>query len=69
LNSTLKSILEKTWKTGVERPVKGYVLNITAGSDEIFSLIQGENTTNYKGSIQPIPRRGTSYNVEFRAYY
>lgn len=69
LNSTIENILENSWRTGQDRPVKGYVFNITQEDSDITSLSSGETTSNYKGSIQVLPKRGSNYKIEFRAYY
>ena len=69
LETTLKDILESSWKTGQDRPVKGYVMNITSDNMEILSLGSGNVTSNYKGSVQDLSRRGSLYSIEFRAYY
>ena len=69
LNTTLKDILEEAWKTGEDRPVKGYALNITTDGDKMLSINKGNVTSNYKAGIQVIPKRGTAYSVEFRVYY
>lgn len=69
LNSTIKEILENSWKTGQDRPVKGYGFNITQESLVITSLIAGNMTSNYKGSAQVLPKKGNNYNIEFRVYY
>ena len=69
LNSTIKEILENSWKTGQDRPVKGYYFNITQESLVITSLSSGNPTSNYKGSTQILPKKGNDYNIEFRVYY
>ena len=69
LKTTLKNILEGSWKTGEDRPVKGYVMNITSDNAELLSLSSGNITSNYKGGVQDLSRRGSSYSIEFKAYY
>ena len=69
LSSNLKEIIEEAWKVGEDRPVKGYVMNVTSDNAEILSLREGNITSNYKGSLQSLPKRGSNYNIEFRAYY
>ena len=66
LNSTLKNIVDKTWKVGENYPVKGYELKITINQQEVLSFIEGNITKNYKGAVQFLPE---SINVSFRAYY
>ncbi len=69
LNSTLRNIVDKTWKVGENYPVKGYELNITANEEEILSFIEGNITKNYKGAEQPFSKSGDSIKIFFRAYY
>ena len=69
LNSTLKDLLKKSWQVGENRPVKGYILNITSDGNSILSISEGNKTPNYKAGVQSFPKRGVNYNVEFRAYY
>ena len=71
LNSTLRNIVDKTWRVGEDEPVKGYELNITANQEEIpfLSFIEGNITRNYKGAKQDFSRSGDSIEILFRAYY
>jgi hypothetical protein len=69
LNSTLEGILEESWDTGEESPVKGYELNITSGSGEIIFIKKGEITSNSKGSSQELVRGGNTLGIIFIAYY
>ena len=69
LNSTLRNIVDETWRVGKNYPVKGYELNITANEEEILSFIEGNITKNYKGAEQPFSQSGDSIKIFFRAYY
>ena len=69
LDSTAKNIMENSWKIGQDRPIKGYYLNITQNNIEILTLSAGNQTVNYKGSISVLVKKGSSYNLDFRAYY
>jgi len=69
LNSTLRNIVDKTWRVGEDEPVKGYELNITANQKEILSFIEGNITRNYKGAEQSLPKSGYLIKIFFRAYY
>lgn len=69
LNSTISDILESSWPAGPNRPVKGYVLNVTSGSNEIASAKAGNETSNYQSGIQDFSKRGASYRVELKVYY
>jgi len=68
LNSTLSGIVEESWKIQ-DRPVKGYELKILVNEGEMLVLKQGNVTRNYKGSVQPFERAGSSIEVYFTAYY
>ncbi|MEX2017538.1 MAG: hypothetical protein WD876_03635, partial [Candidatus Pacearchaeota archaeon] len=69
LDSELKEISNEAWKTGEGRPVKGYELNITLEGNNIWTISGGNATNNYKGASQTLPKRGTTYEIEFRVYY
>jgi hypothetical protein len=71
LNSTLRNIVDKTWRVGENYPVKGYELNITANEEEIpfLSFMEGNITRNYKGAEQSLPKSGYLIKIFFRAYY
>ncbi|MEK6897849.1 MAG: hypothetical protein AABX28_00660 [Nanoarchaeota archaeon] len=69
LRGTLTNIVGESWKTGSDRPVKGYELLISSSSGEIMNLIEGERTTNLKGATQPFFKGGESFDITFTAYY
>lgn len=69
LNSTLKEIIKESWKIEGDRPVKGYELQITIDEKEMLLLEEGNITTNSKGSMQDLSRRGEDYEIFFKAYY
>lgn len=69
LESTLQEIIGESWKIGADYPVKGYVMNITAGGEEIISFEEGNITKNYKGSSQDFVKRGSRIDILFTAYY
>ncbi len=69
LDSTVKSVLDNSWKAGPDRPVKGYELNITSQNIGVLSYRAGNITANYKEGEQGIIKKGVSYSVAFRAYY
>jgi len=68
LDSTLKGIVEESWKVGADRPIVGYELKILSNNEEIFLLTEGNVTRNYKGSVQPFSKRGSNFEVFFTAY-
>ena len=65
LRDTLTEIVKESWRTGQERPVKGYELNITLQNKE-FSLKEGNFTGNSKGAVQLLVR---NIDVYFTVYY
>lgn len=69
LNRTLQELIEESWKTGDERPVKGYELKIMSNDGEILSFSAGNITNNYEGSMQDFSRTGEKIEIRFTAYY
>lgn len=69
LNSTLRDIVDKTWRVGEDEPIKGYELDIMINQQEVLSFIEGNITKNYKGAKQDFTRSGDSIEILFRAYY
>ncbi len=69
LNSTLKEILDESWKINENTPIKSYELFITSEQAELISLTKGNTTNNYKGAVQEFSSRGISIVIEFSAYY
>ena len=68
LNSTLKGIVEESWKTGGDRPVKGYEMNITSGQKELIYFKEGEISASYQGAKQDFLSSGINVEILFRAY-
>ena len=66
LEQILKGIVEESWKTGAERPVKSYELKINSFEEEILELKEGNITANSKGSVQFLPN---SIEIFFTAYF
>jgi len=70
LSSTLSGIVEESWKTGEERPVKGYELRIVSNEIKNILLIEEGNLTgNSKGGFQDFFKGGDSIEIFFNAYY
>lgn len=65
LNLTLKDIVEKSWLTGEERPVKGYELKIVSDDKEMLKFDKGNITINSKSSVQYFQ----DVEIFFTAYY
>jgi hypothetical protein len=68
LDLTLKSLLYESWKTGSDRPIKGYEMNITVNGESVFSIKEGNSSQEYKGTLHNLPKRGTA-SIMFKAYY
>jgi len=66
LNSTLKEILDESWRVSEESPIKGYELIITVDDEQLIFFEKGNQTPNNKGSPQPFPH---SIDIYFTAYY
>ena len=69
LNSTLREILESSWKISEDGPVRGYELGVLINSVEILNIQEGNLTNIYRGSRQPFPpKRGSLIEIIFNAY-
>ena len=70
LKSDLSRILDESWPTGEERPVKGYEFRIlTDKNNTILELKKGATTKGSKGSSQDFFKGNTLIKIEFKAYY
>jgi len=69
LNSTLKDIVQENWQIGESWPVKGYEFVILSDSVGLISFLEGNITSNYKGSSQNYISGGSKIEVFFTAYY
>lgn len=70
LSTTLKEIIEESWAVGEENPVKGYELEILSNGQQVLPLMkEGEETTNYKTSVQDFAKSGDLVEIFFTAYY
>jgi len=69
LEETLEDLLLESWPFGPDRPIKGYELEIIANGEEMLALQEGDQTNNFRGSIQDFTIAPDSIEVSFRAYY
>ena len=69
LNSTLRDIAEKSWQVTEETPVKGYKIRIITEEREVLLIKQGNETKDYKSSMQSFSRQGIDYDFSFSVYY
>jgi len=67
LDSTLGGIVNEAWKVEGDRPVKGYIPQITSGNLVILNLSNGNTTNNYKNSLQKLGK--DDIEIIFSAYY
>ena len=69
LNSTLKEIIDASWKVGEYRPVKAYNLEILSGEEEILLMKKGNFTQDSRGSSQNFFKGGENIDIFFEVYY
>ena len=70
LNNTSREIIEESWQIGVENPVKAYNFTIILDEVEVLtSVIDGENSANFRGNYQNFYREGASIDIYFEVYY
>jgi len=66
LETTLIEIIEESWKTGEERPIKGYVFEVLVDDTVVLEITEGNMTQNSKGAIQVFPQ---GVDLLFNTYY
>lgn len=66
MESTLTDLTRSSWKTGSERPVKGYEMQVISRNQTLVNITDGNKTINSKGSVQYLPRE---IEIYFTAYY
>lgn len=70
LNNTLNELVENSWKTGENRPIKGVELEIlTESGEEVLYIQNGNFTSSSKGSSQDFYRGGEYLEIFFTVYY
>jgi len=67
LESVLKGIIEESWKIEGDRPVKGYDMKITSEEQMILELKEGNETKNYKTSLQELGKE--DIQIILNVYY
>lgn len=68
LNSTAKEIIETGWNVNEQSAIKGYEFKIFSEEKELFSIMEGNKTANYKGSFQDFARSGSEYGISLNIY-
>lgn len=67
LNITMQSLIETSWETGENRPVKGYELKIDSPSKLLLKMNQGNATNNYQMSVQQLGK--DNLRITLNVYY
>ena len=67
-DSILEELSEKSWNFE-DALINGYELKIVADGEVSLIKEEGIVTKNYRGALQPFTKRGTDYEVSFKAYY
>jgi len=66
LNETTIGILESSWKTGTDYPVKGYEFSIISQGTNLLKLSKGNKTSESRGSSQVFSE---GLQIDFTSYY
>jgi len=69
LNSTLRDILDESWKIEEGSPITGYEFRIASEDEEIEYVTEGEVSENSKGSYQSLSKSGNDIDIFFTIYY
>jgi len=69
LDQTLRDISGSSWQFGSDRPVSGYVLNVSVDGLELVGIQEGIHEGNFRNALQSISSRGDSIEVSFRVYF
>ena len=67
LGSTLKSLVEESWKVG-NSPIVGYNLQILSNNAEVLIINEGNETKNSQTGLQDFSRGGNSIEIAFTTY-
>lgn len=69
LVTTLKEMLNESWKAGSDKPVQGYVLNISVNGQPLKGFKEGNTTsTNSRGATILRDKGSASLAVSFNVY-
>ena len=66
LNSTLKDMLDESWRINENSTKKGYEFSINVNDESLIFIEKGNQTFNNKGSIQSLPH---SIEITLSVYY
>jgi hypothetical protein len=69
LNTTLEGLLQESWLTSNNSLIKGYLFKITIQNKTLLNLKKENHTSESKGAIQSLSKRGKKAEIIFEAYY
>lgn len=69
LNETLEQSLHENWRVGSQNPIKGYSLKVNYEGDIYFNMLEGNITSEYKGSMQNYSKVNENIEIYFKVYY
>jgi hypothetical protein len=69
LNKTLEEIFDEYWEFGEDRPIKGRKIEISSSGKELFTMKEGNMTSNYNGAVQEFSRSGSEVVINFEVFY
>ncbi len=69
LGTTFREILNESWRTGSDKPVQGYSLNISINGQPFKGFKEGNKTQNSRGTTILRDKGASSAEISFNAYY
>jgi hypothetical protein len=69
LNDTLIGLIKAGWPVSNESAIKGYKFSIMAEEEGRLLLEEGNETSNYKGAFQDLPKGAITYEISLKIYY
>jgi hypothetical protein len=68
LGTTLKEMLNESWKAGSDKPIQGYVLNISINGQQLKSFKEGNTTLNSRGDTELRNKGSASLEISLDVY-
>jgi hypothetical protein len=69
LEDSLVEISSEAWPYGEDRPIKGYLFNVTVEGQELVGIFQGNETNNRKSSTRSFVKGGNHIELFFETYF
>ena len=69
LVTTLKEMLNESWKTGSDKPVQGYAFNISINGQQLKGFKEGNTTQTSRGNTILRDKGSASAEISFNVYY